>query len=167
MKENSSNIVKNDIFEVLSTEKRYKSILDKVVEELKNGNAPVVIESWSGKFKKIKPTDSIWTELFEEKSKDMVSLFKDNTVEFHTRSYLDGNVRQDDFTPVIVSVIVKQAGDKIYQHATHATEELVNSLTYFGHRDKNYLTLIFKQLGYKVWEGDVAGKSGLLIALGE
>lgn len=167
MKEKLSNIVKNDIFEVLSTEKRYKNILDKVVEELKNGNSPVVIENWSGKFRKTKPTDLIWTELFETKSNDMAKLFENNTAEFHTRSYLNGNVRQNDFTPVIVSVIVKQAGDKIFQHAVHATEDLMDSLTYFGHRDKNYLMLIFNKLGYKVWEGDVAGKNGILIALGE
>lgn len=171
MEKKYSKNVKRDIFEVISKMPRYNKILELVVDELKKGNSPVVIENWTMKFKKMKDYDELWHLLRTSGVRVDVAqnVIRENpNATMKTRSYLDnGSAGKGENFPVIILVSVEDKTKILLQDNVVASDDIANTLTYFGHRDKNYISLFLKEMGYMVKEGCEANKNGLLITLGE
>lgn len=170
MEKKYSKNVKRDIFDKISKMPRYNKILELVVDELKKGNSPVVIENWTTKFRRLKGENLFWSDIRKCRinvDEIMEILDANDKASVSTRSYLDiGNAEQSHFLPVIV-IIVAEHKQVLLQDSCVPSVEITDTLTYFGHRDKNYISLLLKEMGYIVEEGSEANKNGLLITLGE
>ena len=84
------------------------------------------------------------------------------------RSYLDNeNAGKAGNIPVVMWLSVEKKSEVLLQDNFIASDKITNTLTYFGHRDKNYISLFLKEMGYVIDEGCEANKNGLLITLGE
>lgn len=171
MEKKYSKNVKRDIFERISTMPRYNKILELVIEELKNGNSPVVIENWTTKFKKMKECDELWHLLLMNGARLDVAqnlLQSNSNAIMKIRSYLDNeNAGKSGNIPVAMRFSVEDKTEILLQDYFIVSDEITNTLTYFGHRDKNYISLFLKEMGYVIDEGCEANKNGLLITLGE
>ena len=78
------------------------------------------------------------------------------------------NVKLDQpFREAIVTIHVTENNKRtsVVKCATKVSDDMMSELVSWGYRDKNYLKLFFKSLGYDVSEGNVANKHGLLITL--
>lgn len=171
MENKYSKNVKRDIFERISNMPRYNKILELVIKELKNGNSPVVIENWTTKFKKMKENDELWNLLRIngarlDAAQNLLQANSNSIMKI--RSYLDNeNAGKAGNIPVVMWLSVEKKSEVLLQDNFIASDKITNTLTYFGHRDKNYISLFLKEMGYVIDEGCEANKNGLLITLGE
>lgn len=173
MDKNHSIEVKREIFEALSESPRFQTILQTVVEYLKRGQEPVVIESWNTRCKKMKPGDELWRNLFffsdDAAVQKCADLWDDENYTYKTTAGISAEP-SSNFAGVTVTFTFKRehtGGTPAHTIQVDVQEPIVSSLTYFGWRDKNYHKLFFKSLGYHVEEGNLGDKHGLLISFGE
>lgn len=164
--ENNQSIeVKREIFEELSKDSRFQDLLKMVVESLKKGQEPTVIESFSTLLQKAKPNDELWKLMFTDADTEKIQkhwTFKDRV---EIKVSLNAELPKP-FQEARVSIKVKAENYSIKQ-AFHTGDDVMKYMVYFGYRDKNYIRLFFKSLGYQVQEGNVGDKFGLLISLGD
>ena len=168
MKKYKSKEVKTAIFNALNSEQRFNNVLQAVVDNIKCGNEPVVLESFSSYFCKSTPTDKLWKSIFTEEEIDKIAAryWDDRDIEIKSRGTL--NAKSDKpFLDASITITFTNGKKKLLEKTVSAPEWLLNELVYFGYRDCNYFKLYFKMLGYSVAEGNVGDKRGLLISLGE
>jgi hypothetical protein len=169
MKKVYSKEVKSEIFETLHNEHRFQCILEKVINKLKLGHEPVVIESWSSHFRKIKAYDVFWSWVLTAKEYDyLLTLWDDNGIDIKSCAQLNAEsetpFRGED---ILLTIVVTQRHKELFRKSTTMPKNMATCLIYYGYRDMNYFKHYFTSLGYEVTEGNVGDKYGLLISLGK
>jgi len=170
MNKNISNSkeVRTAIFEELSQEPRFCRILQKVVDAFKEGQGPIVIESFSTYVKKIQFGDELWNRLFTKEQTQYIIKRYGTNFELKTKVSLNAKLPKPFQEAVIdLSIIPGKELMPNYHHTVNIQGEELEDLFFYGHRDRNYFVLFFRTLGYTVEEGNVSGKYGLLISLGD
>ena len=167
MKQSNSKEVKRAIFEELSNCPRFTHILETVIGMFKQGQDPVVIESWNTYWQRFSPTDEMWKRFVPD---DKIAAFQSTLLseKAHLECKATLNVKLDQpFREAIVTLHVTENNKRtsVVKCATKVPDDMMSELVSWGYRDKNYLKLFFKSLGYGVSEGNVANKHGLLITL--
>lgn len=165
MKQKHSKAVKSEIFAELEQEPRFCHILQEVVAAIKKGQEPVVIESWGSYFGKMKFNDKLYNALFTEQDKNVIYPVYD-LLEFNAKATLNAEAAKP-FLEATVQIEVVKNRHILLNKKVKIEPVWMRELVYFGHRDKNYFKLFFKTLGYRVEEGNVNNRHGLLISLGE
>lgn len=164
---NHSKAVKSEIFEALSKEPRFHDVLQKVVEAFKQGQDPVVIESWNTYWKRFSPTDDMWKNFVpEDKLADFQDALISGKAHLECRATLNVKLSQP-FREAVVTICVTDDNPKkvVVKCVTKVPDDMMTELVSWGYRDKNYFKHFFRALGYGVSEGTVANKHGLLITL--
>lgn len=166
MKNNNkqSQEVKREIFENLSKESRFVGISELVVDAIKRGQDPVVIESFTTSMRKAQPNDELWKDVFtSEESSLFAPLWCKDKAEVKAALISEAEV------PYRESIVTIKLGKNQMQMTRTFTSDdnLMKRLMYFGNRDKNYFKIYFRQLGYHVSDGNVGERQGLLISLGD
>lgn len=169
MKKLHSKEVKSEIFETLHNEPRFQCILGEVINKLKLGHEPVVIESWSSHFRKIKACDVFWSwVLTAEEYSHLLKLWDDNDANIKSCTQLNAEsetpFRAED---VLLTISVTKKHKEVFKKVTTMPRNMAKCLIYYGYRDLNYFKHYFTSLGYEVSEGNVGDKYGLLISLGK
>lgn len=167
MKQNNSKEVKRVIFEELSSTPRFTNILETVIRMFKQGQDPVVIESWNTFCQRHAPSDDMWEGMMKgEDVKAFRTYCKTHKpIKITSTAALNTKLLQP-YTEASVTLTATGEHDA-YKLVFTVPEKRMTDLIFWGYRDKNYFKLFFRQLGYKVSENQSAGKYGLLISLEE
>ncbi len=144
---------------------RFQTIAQQVIDLLKAGHAPVVIECWKSFWSNNATNDKLWNELFPP----IVCETLRNTNNNENKAVIVKAGLKSLSLPFFEACITLQITSKDGKSSVEShrvLESAQTKLIYWGHRDRNYLKLFFTYLGYNVSEGNVAGKYGLLINFG-
>lgn len=165
---NHSTSVKREIFEEISQEPRFIGILQKVADNFKKGQSPVVIESFNTYWQRVGAEDSVWDTILPDEARDdlrKACVRESSNVEMRAslntqleKPYLEANIS--------VCISSRSCGRSTKKHTVTLPSEKMSQLVFFGYRDKNYLKLFFGSLGYSVSDGNMGNRYGLLITLG-
>lgn len=164
----NSKEVRTEIFDELAQEPRFCRILQKVVDAFKEGQGPIVIESFSTYIKKIQVGDELWNRFFTKEQTQYISRRYGTNFELKTKVSLNAKLPKP-FQEVVIELTIVPCNElsPYYRHTVNLKGEELEELFFYGHRDRNYFQLFFRTLGYVVEEGNVSGKYGLLISLGD
>lgn len=164
-KTSNSEDVKHEIFEVLYEDGRYRGILNDVVDCMKKGQGPIVIESFATFLRRTNPESEVYGTLFTKKDINILKKHWNLKDGIEVQVSLNAEL-QKPFQEAKVSIKIPSEKYSIKLRLTES-DEMMKQMVYFGHRDKNYFSLFFKTLGYSVKEGNLGDKYGLLISFGE
>lgn len=163
-----SKAVKNALFDMLNQDNRFVGTMQKVIGHLKRGQEPVILESWRSYFRNLKPTDEDWKWLLSESDfQHFHQYWDDKDVDIKSRVCVypmqEGPVRD-----ITVTINVTKRDKILFVSKVQVPQVFVDShIIYFGARDYTYFKVYCEMLGYKIAEGNLGGKQGILISFGD
>lgn len=159
-----SNDVKRELCEALMKIPRFQSLVKQVVEMLKNGHAPVVIESWNTYCQRNAKSDDFWSKMLPDYAYAKFCAYNDSPTKIELRPSLCGQLPMR--AEVRLTLHIHTSKTHIMCEPFCAPQEMLTQLIFWGHRDENYIRLLFAYLGYNVSKGNLSEKFGLLINFG-
>ena len=137
-----SNKVKRELSEKLSGVPRYKAMLRKAIAQLREGQIPVVIESWNALWKRTSLDAPMWHNVLPLEALNVIRQARSEQACIELLPRIETTSYQPQIT-LKISVDGKTTYTKLFP----VQEEALTQLVFWGHQDKNFLKILFDFFG--------------------